>query len=52
VIEEILFQQYFFYWFAPYTCWVFLACHRIFFGDGLFFWQEEYIGDDILDYEA
>jgi len=52
VIKELLFKEYFFYWYIPYVCWVLPACHRVFFGDGLFFWQEVIFDDVILDYEA
>jgi len=52
VIKELLFKEYFFYWYIPYVFWVFPACHRVFFGDGLLFGQEVRIDDVILDYEA
>ena len=47
VLKELLFQQYFFHWFLPYVCWAIPTCYRIYFGDGLFFWQEIEIGDSI-----
>ena len=50
--KELLFQQYFFRWFIPYTCWEYPACYQIYFGDGLFFWQEISVDDIILDYEG
>lgn len=52
VIKELLFKDYFFYWFIPYTSWVLPTCYRVFFGDGLFFWQEVRFEDSILDYES
>lgn len=51
-IKELQFHQYFFYWYLPFTYWSVPACYRVFFGDGLFFWQEESIDDSILDCEA
>ena len=50
VIQDLLFHQYFFLWFIPYTCWVLPACYRVYFGDGLFFWQEIEDDDSILDW--
>jgi len=52
VIKELLFKDYFFYWFVPYVCWVLPACHRVFYGNGSLFSQEVKIDDVILDYEA
>ena len=52
VMKELLFHQHFFYWYIPFASWSIPVCYRVFFGDGLFFWQEVEIDDSILDYEG
>ena len=52
VIKDLLFHHYFFHWYLPLVTWALPACYRVFFGDGLFFWQEVEIDNSILDYEA
>jgi len=52
VIKQLLFKEYFFFWYIPYVCWVIPATFRVFFGDGLLFGQEVKFENSILDYKA